>query len=1077
MREKSEFVLKAIGQIVLGVLVFNALSPLSVLAQEKGYVSPAAQRQLQQFAALNQKAEQSKAEKALSPADRVSRDFKQAQDLVHSLKADSGARQQITSKSTSETRALGPNIRIDVQRSAARLSDEHRAEQRAHLKEHLKAIHDGQDSARADFAATGNELQVKKLPAEILARHSEATSQFEQRAAEFERLSQAWQASGSDEALAQLDEFFKRYPAQRAAAPFDPKKLPWSTPKPTTREPATTKTAWFQQLWSDRDVRLAQAGGSVGPINFQIPPEPGQLPDVADLAQTPETQQSAAITAKANELGLNPVSIHNWVRNNIEWVPTWGAIQSAEDTLNKKRGNAHDTASLEIALLRAANIPARYQYGTIELTAEQAQNWVGGVTVPQAAQQLLGQGGIANKGIVAGGKIAKIQLEHVWVSAFVNWAPSRGAKQGASTQHVNPNGKLNAWVSLDPSYKQYSYAQGMDLKTAVPLDANAMLTAAQQGATVNAAEGWVQNLNQAAIQSQLTDYQARLKTYIDSQNPNATVGDVIGKKIVPVQAPPILAGSMPYAVVQQGQLVAAVPSTLQHKFTYKLYASLYDRDSDSPLLAYTEKTSQIVGKRMTLTYVPATQADADLITSYLPKAHADGSPIQPSEFPTSLPGYLIKLKAQINLDGQAVAQANQVLIMGADLYSTGGFTQLYDATQWDLTGEESNVVGNATAVGISAGGVGAADLSRLQDRLKATKQKLASGDVADLRGEQLTGDLLAATILGWHAASENNALVTQRNANTVEVFGLSYGVVHVAANPTYSWGVIRQVSFRALNMDVGHVRMLSWNKNNVASDWVKYNRYRGLYMSGLEHSIPERTFNDPNQCNVEGDPNAVATLPICPSGVSAVKALGLAGQAGQKIFTIDRQAYDTNPNIVNDRLAAHSTATRDRIQQALDAGFEVTIHENPINVNGWSGAGFSVIDPSTGAGGYLIEGGSNGEWQSLAADIGKALLGGALLAIAVMAIPFQIIFLAYGAIFFAIVATVIGMLAGIGAIMAGVDPVTVTLLRATVATILVFGLLAFGAAAVIAPIALGLFLIWLLASLFLEISIVRALNE
>ena len=28
------------------------------------------------------------------------------------------------------------------------------------------------------------------------------------------------------------------------------------------------------------------------------------------------------------------------VRNSIEFTPTWGAIQSAQDTLDKKRGNA-----------------------------------------------------------------------------------------------------------------------------------------------------------------------------------------------------------------------------------------------------------------------------------------------------------------------------------------------------------------------------------------------------------------------------------------------------------------------------------------------------------------------------------------------------------------------------------------------------------------------------------------------------------------------------------------------------------------------------------------------------------------
>jgi hypothetical protein len=44
-------------------------------------------------------------------------------------------------------------------------------------------------------------------------------------------------------------------------------------------------------------------------------------------------------------------------------------------------------------------------------------NWVGGVAVPEAALQLLGQGGIANRGIAQAGRIGKVQMEHVWVSA------------------------------------------------------------------------------------------------------------------------------------------------------------------------------------------------------------------------------------------------------------------------------------------------------------------------------------------------------------------------------------------------------------------------------------------------------------------------------------------------------------------------------------------------------------------------------------------------------------------------------------------------------------------------------------
>lgn len=58
-----------------------------------------------------------------------------------------------------------------------------------------------------------------------------------------------------------------------------------------------------------------------------------------------------AITAKAAELGNKPLTVHNWVCNNFDWLSSWGAVQSVDDTLAKKRGKAYDIASLEIALL------------------------------------------------------------------------------------------------------------------------------------------------------------------------------------------------------------------------------------------------------------------------------------------------------------------------------------------------------------------------------------------------------------------------------------------------------------------------------------------------------------------------------------------------------------------------------------------------------------------------------------------------------------------------------------------------------------------------------------------------------
>jgi len=200
----------------------------------------------------------------------------------------------------------------------------------------------------------------------------------------------------------------------------------------------------------------------------------------------------------------------------------------------------------------------------------------------------------------------------------------------------------------------------------------------------------------------------------------------------------------------------------------------------------------------------------------------------------------------------------------------------------------------------------------------------------------------------------------QNKAGMVENPGLSYGLFHAVAQPVYSWGVVRRVEFPGVNIDIGHMRNLAWSRSNDKAQWATYNRMRGQYMSALEHAVPERFFSDLAKCNLAGSANLVAGLPECPQGISAVKALGLAAQQGQKIYTITPQVYANQPNIVNTALVAHSPGTRAKVQAALDEGKEVTIHAAPIAQSGWVGAGFTVIEEGTGAGAYTIEGGSNG---------------------------------------------------------------------------------------------------------------------
>jgi hypothetical protein len=54
------------------------------------------------------------------------------------------------------------------------------------------------------------------------------------------------------------------------------------------------------------------------------------------------------------------------------------------------------------------------------------------------------------------------------------------------------------------------------------------------------------------------------------------------------------------------------------------------------------------------------------------------------------------------------------------------------------------------------------------------------------------------------------------------------------------------------------------------------------------------------------------------------------------------------------------TSAWDEIESVVASGKEVTIHEAPISAHGFTGSGYTVVDPQTGAGGYLIEGGARG---------------------------------------------------------------------------------------------------------------------
>ena len=595
-----------------------------------------------------------------------------------------------------------------------------------------------------------------------------------------------------------------------------------------------------------------------------------------------------------------------------------------------------------------------------------------------AAQQIWGQGGVSDVALVSGAQTKALRIEHTWVEALIQYQPGRG------TRHTPGQSSPDTWVPLDGSYKQYTFQEGMDLQSAVPLDAQALLSAAQQGAETNPAEGWVRNLNTTALQSQLSSYQARLKTYIDSQNAGqSTVGDVLGTRQATIDPLPYLAGTLPYSIKTRSQTHSDLPASSKAQFKYEIYADARSAAwGDSPLLSWQTPTAAIAGRKITLAWVAASAADEAAIAALIPKP-APGQQLDPSQLPRGLPSS-ISLKPQILVDGQVQAQGPGMRA-GTEPVGQGGFTR-YGQPDWDET-QDQLIAGQQTALGVSIQGISQAQLTTLKTRMEATKQKLEQAQAAPesqratilqgITGDHLTGDLLTATLWGYFAAVQSHGSIASAQAQMYDRPALSYGLFHAQVRPNKLYGIVTTgITFQGLNMDIGHLRHIRWVKNDdpqaainnkpeltqngktaAQNRWIAYNKMRGQYSSAMEHAVPEQFWVDKSQCRYTDEQGQIQnpTKVDCAQGVSAVKAIAIAQAEGQRIYTINQ----SNAATALPKLPVGGTVGQE-IQSAIQAGKEVTFHERGINAHGFSGHGYIITDPETGAGAYMIEGRGNG---------------------------------------------------------------------------------------------------------------------
>jgi transglutaminase-like putative cysteine protease/cell wall-associated NlpC family hydrolase len=802
----------------------------------------------------------------------------------------------------------------DIEEITERLKKVQTHEEREAEKEGLRTKRqeiEGHDvEIRSQFAET--EEKIKNLPDAIKQRHKDFVKKYEENLNILRRnlddIEKAETKSEIDAVTEKLKAHLEKTRPPSRHIPLDPNKLPHRKAEPTKKKPRLKKEDFESDQrpqTSDNRLKKPILVASIGDLQGILTNAATQAlapPTAADLSETPEIQFTPEIRAKAVELGNNPVKIYQYVRNNFEYEPYYGSLKGAQQTLLEKAGNDFDQASLLIALLRASNIPARYVYGTIELPIEKLMNWVGGVTDPNTAAQILATAGVPGQLFTEGGQIKYAQMEHVWVEAYIPYGNYRGSMRDDS---------IKTWIPLDPSFKQYDHKRGLDLYTAMGINGEKYIMDYITDTSPSPIPPELQGLLPDFTISPYQYYSRRLLNYIDASFPDATTEDIIGGETISQSRAiikkeyPFLPSTLSYKVTGKGATYSSIPDNLRHRISL----SIENPQTNEIELSYSITLSEIAGKRITLSYIPATSTDEALVTQY-------GGLL-------NVPPYLLNVKPMIKIDGITAATGSPVGL---------GYNQTFNIS-FTMPNKGVDIVTNKITAGDYSGI--AISYYKIPSDLVANKMETLTKNINSQDIDDLLGQMLYNIGLSYlhHLTFEEELYA--KNLQMIITKEPSEAIATSQAITEWLFGIPYKITEGGVAIDV--------DRNIYAAFSIDGNQQRKkdfMIVSGIGSSSWE---------------DMILQSFIDIPSVSAAKLLKIANQQGIPIYTID----SGNINTLLPQLQVSNEAINE-IKNAVNAGKKAIVSQTNIQYNDWNGVGYIILDPASGAGAYMISGGLAG---------------------------------------------------------------------------------------------------------------------
>lgn len=655
------------------------------------------------------------------------------------------------------------------------------------------------------------------------------------------------------------------------------------------REEAGTKAAELSTLLETHSPQQTYGTGNNGEalsgtaLSKTVPDEEvsilsSEVSNAGLLSLTGDTDINEDVMDLADELGT-PLEIYRYLKNNIHYEYYYGSRKGANGTYAAYAGNDYDQASLLIGMLRYLGYEAEYVRGNIILEEEQALALTGADTLAHAAD-VLASAGVPVTKYTRNGEVIEIQMEHVWVRALLPYTDYRGAG--------NADGEA-LWIDLDTGIKAYESVDNIyDMAEETDLPAGLVQA--------------VENGDEAAIESILSGY----ADTVAAMNPDT----LYARK----------------RTIKQEEL-SYLPASLQYKVEKELdtFSEISNTDKDSirfeaageSLGTYT--ASELTGRNILLTFLPASSADEELLKSY--------------DTIFDVPASYVYMKPVLMIDGEVAAEAEDVeTTLGTTYDFTITLNRAGAVTDKVKTVKNTVTVGSMYAVTIDSQMITGDELRQIYS------------EVAALAGSVTEHNVYSTDYLGQYLSLAGKlyfAQVDLYNILSGEIYGvcntrkLSEGITGYEVQRIVRYGIVTGLAAGSMYIDVDAddhtVISLTGDQGTARAYMMASGNISSLYESIVWEQLTGY--------------ESVSTLAI----------LRKAKEQGIELLQINRDNLEAQMKKLNT-----DAATREAVRSAVIGGNIVTIPAENITIGNWNGTGYIVLDPATGAGSYMISGGLNG---------------------------------------------------------------------------------------------------------------------